>query len=389
MLTQKKIPSQRLVTLDYLRGIAALAVMCLHMTEQIGATHQYPGKLFSYGYLGVDLFFVISGFVIFYTLNSKSSPGKFIIARFSRLFPTYWFAVSFAMLMALVVTWMGWAKPEHDLTDYLFNLTMLQSFFNVKDIDVVYWTLTIELVFYVAIGLIFFLTRKDTHRYLLLIAFMMLCLVYKVDREFAFLPEEALMKKYLIINQIPYFIAGIGLYVLRSSRKWGLLLLIPAVILVNLTQWRKDLGFSEILVIKNMIFILAFLATWFPVPNWKGAGHTLLSFFGRISYPLYLLHSEFSWYFLHELRPIQNTPLALLVNISIILTLSWLVHRYIETRLSDALKKRLMKMWNKTRNIKINMPETGPIPGITAEKRLPDRSNKFHYFTQAALERDP
>ena len=106
MLTRKKKPSQRLVTLDYLRGIAALAVMCLHMTEQIGAIHQYPGKIFSYGYLGVDLFFVISGFVIFFTLNSKSSPGKFIIARFSRLFPTYSFAVSLAMLMALVVTWM-------------------------------------------------------------------------------------------------------------------------------------------------------------------------------------------------------------------------------------------------------------------------------------------
>lgn len=94
----------RIKELDALRGLAALAVVLYHYTTQYEKLFGHTGVLgwqFQYGSHGVHLFFMISGFVIFLTLDRVKKSRDFVISRFSRLFPAYWFAI----MLTTIVVW--------------------------------------------------------------------------------------------------------------------------------------------------------------------------------------------------------------------------------------------------------------------------------------------
>ena len=144
-----KTQSKRYLELDALRGFAAVFVMLFHYTEGKNAP-----EFFTLGVTGVDLFFLISGFVIFMSINKVASGKEFLINRAARLYPTYWASVTFTfgviVLLKIVHFNMNHAR-EVSFADYLVNLTMFQYYFNIKDIDVPYWTMIIEMLFYLLI----------------------------------------------------------------------------------------------------------------------------------------------------------------------------------------------------------------------------------------------
>ncbi len=133
-------PRGRLLELDCLRGIAATFVMFFHFTAgQAGIAYKW---IFMGGCTGVELFFIISGFVIFLTIEKTTSYKTFLIARFARLFPAYWVCVTLTSLV--IISWLLFTKQTiifPNVKDYLFNLTMLQSYFHVDNIDGVYWAM--------------------------------------------------------------------------------------------------------------------------------------------------------------------------------------------------------------------------------------------------------
>jgi len=90
-------PNSRISVLDSFRGIAAIFVVIYHYTVKyseifIGSNFE-PLFLFVYGEFGVQLFFIISGFVIFKSVRNINSVIEFVFKRFVRLFPTYWFCL--------------------------------------------------------------------------------------------------------------------------------------------------------------------------------------------------------------------------------------------------------------------------------------------------------
>jgi peptidoglycan/LPS O-acetylase OafA/YrhL len=138
----------RLRELDALRGIAALLVVLFHYSYQF--SHFFPAghgtqSGVAWGRYGVELFFAISGFVIFMTLLKARTAADFAVSRFARLFPAYWVAV---ILTMAVVTLGGPASLAVSWSDFVLNLTMLTGFFYRPMVDGVYWTLTVELGFY-------------------------------------------------------------------------------------------------------------------------------------------------------------------------------------------------------------------------------------------------
>ena len=138
----------RLGQLDALRGVAALAVVLFHYS--FGFVTRYapeatPLVWMPHGHLGVNLFFVISGFVIFMTLTRVQRPMDFVVSRFSRLFPAYWVAVG---LTFAVVGVAGLPGKEVTAWQALANLAMVHGLFRVPHVDGVYWTLEVELLFY-------------------------------------------------------------------------------------------------------------------------------------------------------------------------------------------------------------------------------------------------
>ncbi|MCY1032439.1 acyltransferase [Corallococcus sp. BB11-1] len=146
----------RLVELDALRGFAALAVALYHFTSEYSDLYGHTAPLWGELYVGkygVQLFFAISGFVILMSLERVERARDFVMGRAARLYPAYWTAVA---LTFTVVSLFGLPEREFGFQTALVNLTMFHELLRVPHVDTVYWTLTIELSFYLLMfGLVF------------------------------------------------------------------------------------------------------------------------------------------------------------------------------------------------------------------------------------------
>ena len=152
VLDQDFITPGRFRELDGFRGLAAITVVIYHLG--VPATENYPRTAPSpydipLGELGVQLFFIISGFVILLSAIKSGSALKFAVSRFSRIYPTYWFALAVSALVYFI-----YGNPGRHITipQTLINTTMLQRFLRVDNVDQVYWTLAVELQFYVMVA---------------------------------------------------------------------------------------------------------------------------------------------------------------------------------------------------------------------------------------------
>ena len=159
----------RIGYLDGLRGLAILSVMAWHYTAPVYAAAFPYGTAYAWipaldhGWVGVDLFFLISGYVILLTLERCSGFAEFIARRWLRLFP----AMLIGSLLVFGASQLIGANMPHgraDPVNLLPGLTFLSPPFwemilqrPVGELDGVYWTLYVEMGFYVVFGLLYFL----------------------------------------------------------------------------------------------------------------------------------------------------------------------------------------------------------------------------------------
>ena len=146
MIKPASADRSRIAEIDVLRGTAAVMVMIFHHTvifQSMFGDGRAPGLQF--GVFAVHLFFMISGFMIFMKLARTRSALDFAVSRGSRLFSVFWVAI---LLTQTVV----WCAPLPGLPvswrDAMWNLTMLAQPLRVPMVDVVNWSLVIELAFY-------------------------------------------------------------------------------------------------------------------------------------------------------------------------------------------------------------------------------------------------
>jgi peptidoglycan/LPS O-acetylase OafA/YrhL len=268
-VTQEK---NRIEALDFLRGIAALAVVFHHFFAVLDA-----GALRSasyYGQLGVQVFFVISGFIIPYSLYRGDyrlrNYGTFVLKRVVRLDPPY--LASIAIIIALGV--FSWYVPfQKDLVFHvtlpqvLLHFAYLNVFFGYEWLSDVYWTLAIEFQYYLLIGLAFPLIFSRNVRVRLL-SFAALGAMSFVVRDGRF-----------IFYFIFIFFMGIltcQLWVGMIGRRQYALLLSLAIALTLLTN-----GIPSAIAASFAVSAILFLRVRSAV----------FRFLGSISYSLYLIHS--------------------------------------------------------------------------------------------------
>jgi len=288
---------KRLPELDCLRGIAATMVMIFHFT--LG----HPNlQVLGLGLTGVELFFVISGFVIFLTIERTASYKSFLLSRFARLYPAYWVCVT--LTTACIILWSWLVKvPIHfpHLTDYLVNITMFQYYTSVKSIDGVYWTLAVEMLFYFFILLIYLfkLIRKIEFVGFLTVLF---CLLFETVVKTSAYPLYVVLGRYLpILLYFPLFMAGIVFYKIKfhNTSVYRLLLLalclITQILLFSSTGKIQFITQFQYAIAMGTIF-LVFLLYCFNKLNFIVNGVT--SFMGSISYSLYLIHGYISVFIL-------------------------------------------------------------------------------------------
>lgn len=281
----------RLLELDAMRGIAALIVVLFHFTMDRPEMHLG----FKYGVTGVDFFFIISGFVIFLTLSNTKNWKDFVVSRFSRLFPTYWTVVTFTALMWVVYKWINQESMSGLFAQYLGNMTMFQYYLKIHSLDEPYWTLLVEMQFYVVMLLIFSLKWLRN-----IVALGLLGLSFVLLNHFVFSSAAPAIFKYSrglfqLVNHFPLFFAGILFYKIkfRDGSRFAKIPLLLACLAAQIILYQD--GGTSFLYISQMeyaamltIYFAVFSLYAFDIPMRIVNKATV--YLGTISYSLYLVH---------------------------------------------------------------------------------------------------
>ncbi|VTR76234.1 hypothetical protein CHMI_00990 [Cellulomonas hominis] len=335
----------RLAALDGLRFLAALGVLAYHFTARqtdawgrdLAEVAPAVAPWAVYTSLGPELFFVISGFVILMTAWGRSVPDV-VGSRVGRLFPAYWVGVLATGALLLLV----WPGKEITGDQVLVNLTLLQSLFDVDHVDGVYWTLWVELRFYLLVAV--FAAVGITRARVLWFA--------------ALWPAAAMLARtlgitdavtWLVAPYAPLFAAGMALYVIhRTGHRvlpWLLVAGNAALATAALVPARMDsLGENSVLAPRPGMLTAALLGcvglvalvALTPLSRWRWAGLTTV---GALTYPLYLTHEYWGLWVVHLLTGRLPVWAVLTAAVTFSLVLAWLVHRFVERPLGPRLRR--------------------------------------------------
>ena len=323
-------PRPRLAVLDALRGLAALWVGLYHFTGNGRFNQGFPADmplkwLGTYGYLGVYTFFVISGFILPWTMERSgyrlTDYPRFLWKRFLRLHPLYLLSVA-AMLVPFWLgksetmaakTWSDWWPHFFYLNDALHRPWLME----------IYWTLALEAQFYLAIGLLFplLIHRRAALRWLLmatLIALPLTAETFRTLTQFSALFAMGLLTFWKFSGR-------------ASNLTFHLALAACAVVTGHTMAWPSALlGTLTALTITQ-----------------AKTQHRFLVWLGNLSYPFYLFHLTIAGLAMPFLLTLPRHPwsdaAAVLALLAASLLLSVALHHYIERpsmRASSAIRYR-------------------------------------------------
>lgn len=296
-----------------------------------------PALSFPLGHYGVELFFVISGFVITMTLERSKCASDFLVARFSRLYPAYWMAV--VLTSAVLVAASG---PFDEPTGHqvAVNLTMVQGFFKVPSVDGVYWTLEIELLFY-ALALALFTTGSLRRLHKPLLVWLSLAALFASPLWGAYVegqPFAGAFAKLLILRHAPLFAIGVLFHrIHRDEGSWGwnygLMAFALGIVLIS--------GPLSLELWVLLVCALFWKLTHGGVPL---LARRPLIFLGAISYSLYLVHQKIGHIVMakmvhHGMSATFGLFVATALSIGLATALTFLVERPALSAMRDWYRK--------------------------------------------------
>ncbi len=287
----------RLRHIDAIRAVAVMLVLIHHF---ITPAWLAPGEksplldgltamtqVIDFGRLGVNLFFVVSGYVIGHSLLGypRHHLRQFAISRLCRLFPAYWLSLAFIVVFR---------PPSLDAGEIAVNAAMIQKFVGVKDAIGVYWTLAVELAFYVLCAVLFVAgvlarTRRLIWVFVLLAGYATAAAVLRyatgIALPFAWPVFLSLMVGGLILRRWNEEARP------RDARFWGAVALYLAAMLVTSYAIYHDPAPYQKSWIKDYLAV-ALAAAGFLVLHYRiKIRWRAFSFVGVVSYSLYLFRT--------------------------------------------------------------------------------------------------
>ncbi|MFE3894650.1 MULTISPECIES: acyltransferase family protein [unclassified Priestia] len=289
--------NKRLDWLDATRGIGAVMVMVLHLWERHSAQMSTSDStinliinflirgVYDFGKIGVVLFFAVSGFVIPYSLLRYKNKNitRFIISRFFRLYPLYWVSIILAIIFI---------DDSFSVKQLIANITMFQGFLFIDNILGAYWTLQIELAFYILCVFLFMFKflQKDYMVILNIYGWTVLALALGVVRYITGIEMPvalplglAVMFFGLAFRKYKFKEGNISTKTIYITLLSFLLLMVPISFYSYSDSWYKY-------VVTYTIALLSFIL----LSKSSNKKYIILSFLGKISYSVYLLHPIFA-----------------------------------------------------------------------------------------------
>jgi peptidoglycan/LPS O-acetylase OafA/YrhL len=286
---EEGVQTRRLVGLDALRGLAAGAVLLHHHAQYYDVLFSGRAPLginLGAGHYGVELFFIISGFVILMTIERRRTVRSFAASRVTRLLPAFLAALLLACVLLIL-----WPLPQPfaipTFWQFIANLTMAPMLLGQNVVDLPYWTLTYEMVFYIymALCLRFGLLRSIEWMGLALMAAGL------VFRAVADVPLHHRTSIVLLAYYSNFFLIGICLYRIidKRARPITYVTLALSIAMSGLGGGERSFNAPGWLYLPLTV---AFTALVWHATRRPGRWLTWppLVFLGQISYPLYLVH---------------------------------------------------------------------------------------------------
>jgi peptidoglycan/LPS O-acetylase OafA/YrhL len=312
----------RFSTLDAMRGLAVMAVVLYHYTT--GYYNKYPQELqlpftLEMAKYGVQIFFIISGFVIFMTITHIEKAKDFIAYRFIRLYPAFLFSVIFTFTL---VYSFGLQGREVSFFDMILNLSLIACQF-IPNVDGVYWSLICELKFYFLI-LIFYLFNSLEKIDIFALYYILFILISNI---FGFneIIIYKIMDKIFIFNYLTFFISGIIFYKIYNN-KANYLSYIVLFLSFVIGFYIDTFNATSTLIYIYGLFILISVhrLNWFK--------NKPFLFLGDISYALYLIHQNMGYIILNytfsiNISPWIGTSIAIIISIVIAALITFYIER--------------------------------------------------------------
>jgi peptidoglycan/LPS O-acetylase OafA/YrhL len=310
-----------------LRGVAAMSVVLYHLSgnlkNELETLPEIILSIFSYGYLGVPIFFVISGFVISYGIGSDKVTakyaGNFILRRSIRIDLTYWASIFMALLLLTFKNMILETQEETpSFLSIVLHMFYLQDLLNVDPvISVVYWTLCLEIQFYLFYILSVWVSQKYLpHQFATILLLLMIIPlgIYSITLDLGFNENPATG---LFISNWHYFLMGILVSQAVRRKAYSTCILFAWLIIEVVFQMGMEVK----------PYALAGIATTLSIfLMWKlNALNTLftgkpLTYLGTISYTLYLVHPDIGWKVISFGKLLLGNDITLLGGVILLIT---------------------------------------------------------------------
>jgi peptidoglycan/LPS O-acetylase OafA/YrhL len=281
---------------------------------------------------------MISGFVILMTASSNNLRA-FFISRVVRLCPAFWVCCTITFAITLAI---GQPRYSADFYQYIINMAFLSELMGVPQIDGVYWSLFVEIQFYIMISIL--LAFKKIEKIETYLVFWLL-----ISATAELLAFEKL-RSILITDYAAYFIAGATFYIIwaKGITKTRVFLLAGALALANYTAivWAELLE-SKYATEYNPLIVCSVIGLFFITfilisTNKTGAIATYnWTALGALTYPLYLLHQMIGFMIFNIAYPAVNSHILLWGTIVLMLGASYAINKLIEIPMARSIKKFL------------------------------------------------
>lgn len=355
----------KIESIQILRGLAALSVVLFHYRFYLvptGSDMTVPDKLFGWGAFGVDLFFVISGFIMIYVTNDikkgLSTSIRFLKNRLLRILPTYYLILLFAFLTGGAMSTFHYPEKAANLISALtFNPYVIDNppfYINSSGMYNIRWTINYELYFYLAFSVCLLFKNR----------FIALAMWFLFPIALAFFSKES-----ITISTAGYHYSSIALRFITNPIifEFGIGVLAGYTYLFLRDKFKTNkpyLSFTFIILIAiglftrelNIYNVTSSLVYFFLILSFALENNTLLRYkciytplvkLGNISFSLYLIHSPVAIFIFWPLKKshpeLINTYFGLFIMVITAILFAWLSYRFIEVKLTNKIRDVLLK----------------------------------------------
>ena len=340
--------------IDFLRFIAITSVVIFHFTSRRHEILPYgylvKGPPWNLGWVGVNLFFIISGYVVSHTILKSYNAKDFILKRITRIYPALWLILPIVFLGQYFIPYSIF-KDRSTLANLLGSMTLIPpsvlNLSNITNFDwltLVLWSLKVEMVFYILCYILFnfFPYKKIVFYSILICALASILLIVSLNFNFSYGNQVEVVLKGLGFDYLPWFVLGMLFYqqkVLRENRHILIFLFSVLALAISASKNNSSLG-----QIAEFAVIVLFILVVFRKKNSKLIKLKIFQALGFSSYEMYLIHQGLGIPILVFLiKKFELTSVESFLLMTIITLLLFLLSLYI-SKITQKLNIKLRKL---------------------------------------------